>query len=151
LCFAAALQTTLKHSVRTSHPLFFNQLYARVEPVGVAADRAVAATNTNVHTYEVAPVFSLVEAALLDKVARVIGFSRHDGLFVPGGSISNTYGEQNRVVKLLCSSSGASARPGPAQYAFSIDAVRNCSYLWLLWRKMRVLRQAASPVVDLLL
>lgn len=87
----AALQTTLKHSVRTSHPLFFNQLYARVEPVGVAADWAVAATNTNVHTYEVAPVFSLVEAALLDKVARVIGFRQHDGLLVPGGSISNTY------------------------------------------------------------
>jgi glutamate/tyrosine decarboxylase-like PLP-dependent enzyme len=83
--------------VRTSHPLFFNQLYARVEPVGVAADWAVAATNTNVHTYEVAPVFSLVEAALLDKVARVIGFSQHDGLFVPGGSISNTYGEQNWI------------------------------------------------------
>lgn len=94
---AAALQTTLKHSVRTSHPLFFNQLYARVEPVGVAADWAVAATNTNVHTYEVAPVFSLVEAALLDKVARVIGFRQHDGLLVPGGSISNTYGVQRRT------------------------------------------------------
>lgn len=78
--------------MRTSHPLFFNQLYARVEPVGVAADWAVAATNTNVHTYEVAPVFSLVEAALLDKLARVIGFKQHDGLLVPGGSVSNIYG-----------------------------------------------------------
>lgn len=51
-----------------------------------------AACNTNVHTFEVAPVFSLVEVELLAKVARVIGYQQHDGLFVPGGSLSNIYG-----------------------------------------------------------
>ncbi len=32
----AALRTSLALSVRTAHPLFLNQLYARPEPAGVA-------------------------------------------------------------------------------------------------------------------
>ena len=50
--------------------------------------------NTNCHTFEVAPVFTLVETEVLAKLARIIGgpFNAHDGLFVPGGSIANIYG-----------------------------------------------------------
>jgi hypothetical protein len=54
-----------------------------------------AAANTNAHTYEVAPVFTLAETEVLARFAHVIGgaFAKaHDGLFVPGGSISNLYG-----------------------------------------------------------
>ena len=32
----AALAAALEHSVRTQHPLFLNQLYARPEPAGIA-------------------------------------------------------------------------------------------------------------------
>ena len=32
----AALSATLESSVRTGHPLFLNQLYARPEPAGIA-------------------------------------------------------------------------------------------------------------------
>ena len=32
----AALTAALEHSVRTQHPLFLNQLYARPEPAGIA-------------------------------------------------------------------------------------------------------------------
>ena len=31
-----ALKLTLEYSTRTSHPLFFNQLYGGPEPVGIA-------------------------------------------------------------------------------------------------------------------
>jgi len=90
-----AVDLLLEYSVRTGHPMFNNQLYARADPVAIAADWVSAATNTNCHTYEVAPVYTLMEAELLSKVASIIGGSfseAHDGLFVPGGSISNLYG-----------------------------------------------------------
>ena len=89
------LETTLELSVRTHHPYFFNQLYSAADPMAIAADWAAVAANTNVHTYEVAPVFTVVEQKVLDKLASSIGgrFSEgHEGLFVPGGSLANTYG-----------------------------------------------------------
>ena len=60
-----------------------------------AGDWLTAVVNTNVHTYEVAPVFTLAEVEVLAKFARIVGGSyagSHDGLFVPGGSIANLYG-----------------------------------------------------------
>ena len=88
------LETTLELSVRTHHPYFFNQLYSAADPMAIAADWAAVAANTNVHTYEVAPVFTVVEQKVLDKLANSVGgrFSEgHEGLFVPGGSLANTY------------------------------------------------------------
>lgn len=91
----AGVSTALQYSVRTGHPGFFNQLYARADAVSIAADWLAVAANTNVHTYEVAPVFTAVEVEVLSKLARCIGgqyAQSHDGLFAPGGSISNIYG-----------------------------------------------------------
>lgn len=91
----AALKLALKYSVRTGHPLFFNQLYARADPVSIAGDWLAVAANTNVHTFEVAPVFTAVEVEVLAKLASCVGGAfaqHHDGLFCPGGSISNMYG-----------------------------------------------------------
>mmetsp|Transcript_30320 Transcript_30320/g.48373 ORF Transcript_30320/g.48373 Transcript_30320/m.48373 type:complete len:503 (+) Transcript_30320:68-1576(+) len=90
-----ATELLLQYSVRTGHPLFFNQLYGRADPVSIAADWASVATNTNCHTYEVAPVYTVMEREVLAKIASIIGgdFAKaHDGLFVPGGSLSNLYG-----------------------------------------------------------
>lgn len=90
-----ATELLLQYSVRTGHPLFFNQLYARGDPVSIAADWVSVATNTNCHTYEVAPVYTIMEREVLQKIASTIGghyLFAHDGLFVPGGSLSNLYG-----------------------------------------------------------
>ena len=62
-----------------------------------AGEWLTVVANTNCHTFEVAPVFTLVETEVLAKLARLIGgpYSRdHDGLFVPGGSVANIYGVQ---------------------------------------------------------
>ena len=62
-----------------------------------AGEWLTVVANTNCHTFEVAPVITLVETEVLAKLARLIGrpYSRdHDGLFVPGGSIANIYGVQ---------------------------------------------------------
>lgn len=60
-----------------------------------AGEWLAVAANTNAHTYEVAPVFTLAETEVLAKFGRVVGGAfaeAHDGLFVPGGSIANLYG-----------------------------------------------------------
>jgi len=90
-----SLKTVLRYSVRMQSPLFFNQLSARPDAVGVVGDWVVAAAHAPVHTFEVSPVFTEAEKAVLSKMARCIGgayAAAHDGLFVPGGSIANLYG-----------------------------------------------------------
>ncbi|CAG9465452.1 unnamed protein product [Pedinophyceae sp. YPF-701] len=92
----SALRQTLRYSANTSHPLFFNQLYARPDPVALVGEWAASAAHTNVHTYEVAPAFTLIEREVLARMARCVGWDSppdgHDGIFVPGGSIANLYG-----------------------------------------------------------
>ncbi|NXD88868.1 CSAD decarboxylase, partial [Halcyon senegalensis] len=43
------------------------------------------------YTYEVAPVFVLMEEEVLAKLRELVGWSSGDGTFAPGGSMSNMY------------------------------------------------------------
>jgi len=91
---SVAVDLILKYSVRTGHPLFYNQLYGRADPIAVIAEWLLAATNTSAVTYEVAPVFTLIEAEAIKMIGSLVGGAfkdSHDGLFVPGGSLSNMY------------------------------------------------------------
>lgn len=63
----------------------------------VVGDWLVSVLNANSHTFEVAPVFTLMETELLKKFSNIIGgdfAGKCEGLFVPGGSISNLYALQ---------------------------------------------------------
>ncbi|CAB0016708.1 unnamed protein product [Nesidiocoris tenuis] len=86
------ISKTVKLSVRTSHPLFFNQLYGGTDPFGLAGAVVSEALNTSAYTHEVAPVFSLSEREVLKASLKLVGFDDGDGIFSPGGSISNMYG-----------------------------------------------------------
>ena len=46
------------------------------------------------YTFEMAPVFSLMENEVLSQLRELVGWEggRGDGIFSPGGSISNLYG-----------------------------------------------------------
>ena len=55
------LRKVLQYSVRTSHPLFISKLYHGSDPVGQAAELVACVLNTNCHTFEAAPVFTLME------------------------------------------------------------------------------------------
>uniref|UniRef100_A0A8C0L1E3 Glutamate decarboxylase 1-like n=1 Tax=Canis lupus dingo TaxID=286419 RepID=A0A8C0L1E3_CANLU len=76
---------TLKYGVKTGHPRFFNQLSSGLDVVGLAGEW---------FTYEIAPVFTVMETILLKKMYEIIGWgeTEADGIFAPGGSISNLYG-----------------------------------------------------------
>ena len=80
---------TLQHSVRTGHPRFLNQLFGGYDPAGILGDWITALTNTSMYTYEVAPVGTVVELALIERLNRYVGFDGGEGVLAPGGSISN--------------------------------------------------------------
>uniref|UniRef100_G1U7N6 Glutamate decarboxylase 1 n=2 Tax=Oryctolagus cuniculus TaxID=9986 RepID=G1U7N6_RABIT len=85
---------TLKYGVKTGHPRYFNQLSSGLDMIGLAGEWLTATANTNMFTYEIAPVFTSMEAILLKKMYEIIGWgeAEADGIFSPGGSISNLYG-----------------------------------------------------------
>ncbi|XP_068956865.1 glutamate decarboxylase 1-like [Petaurus breviceps papuanus] len=85
---------TLKYGVRTGHPRFFNQLSSGLDIIGLAGEWLTATANTNMFTYEISPVFIVMETILLKKMHEIIGWgeTEADGIFSPGGSISNLYG-----------------------------------------------------------
>uniref|UniRef100_A0A8C7ZVY5 Glutamate decarboxylase 1 n=1 Tax=Oryzias sinensis TaxID=183150 RepID=A0A8C7ZVY5_9TELE len=84
---------TLKYGVRTGHPRFFNQLSTGLDIVGLAGEWLTSTANTNMFTYEIAPVFVLMEQLTLRKMREFIGWpnGEGDGIFSPGGAISNMY------------------------------------------------------------
>ncbi|XP_047388574.1 acidic amino acid decarboxylase GADL1 isoform X4 [Sciurus carolinensis] len=84
-------QDVIRFSVKTNHPRFFNQLYAGLDYYSLAARFMTEALNPSVYTYEVSPVFLLVEEAVLKKMIEFIGWKEGDGIFNPGGSVSNMY------------------------------------------------------------
>lgn len=98
-----AVDLVIKHSVHTSHPRFVNQNFAGPDPVAVAGDWLGAALNTTGATFEAAPVFTLMESAVLSKLGRIAGYGDPStdqvpalppGLFCPGGSTATLYGLQ---------------------------------------------------------
>jgi len=99
----AAVDLVIKYSVHTSHPRFVNQNFAGPDPVAVVGDWLGAALNTTGATFEAAPVFTLMESAVLSKLGRVAGYVGAEGeqlptlppgLFCPGGSTATLYALQ---------------------------------------------------------
>ena len=82
-------QTYLDHSVRTGHWRYMNQLWSGFSLPGLIGEMATAASNTSMFTYEVAPVATLVEKALIKRLCELAGFPNGGGLFVTGGSNAN--------------------------------------------------------------
>lgn len=80
-----------RYSVHTGHPYFVNQLFSSVDPYGLVGQWLTDALNPSVYTYEVAPVFTLMEEEVLSEMRRIVGWEDGDGIFAPGGSIANGY------------------------------------------------------------
>lgn len=85
------LERVVRHSVRTQHPHFYNQLYGSVDEVGLASAWLLEAMNTNAHTFEVGPAMVIAERTVVAQLVKIFGWEEGDGIFTPGGSISNMY------------------------------------------------------------
>lgn len=69
------------------------QLFSSVDPYALVGQWLTDALNPSVYTYEVSPVFILMEEVVLREMRSIVGWpdGNGDGLFSPGGSISNAY------------------------------------------------------------
>ncbi|KDR09499.1 Cysteine sulfinic acid decarboxylase, partial [Zootermopsis nevadensis] len=87
------LKDVIQYSVKTGHPFFVNQLFSSIDPYGLVGQWLGDALNPSVYTYEVSPVFTLMEETVLCEMRHIIGFphGHGDGIFCPGGSIANGY------------------------------------------------------------
>lgn len=87
------LKDTVKYSVKTGHPYFVNQLFSSLDPYGLVGQWATDALNPSVYTYEVSPVFVLMEEIVLKEMRSIVGWEngKGDGVFCPGGSMANGY------------------------------------------------------------
>ncbi|XP_052605004.1 cysteine sulfinic acid decarboxylase isoform X1 [Peromyscus californicus insignis] len=84
-------RAVIHYSVKTGHPRFFNQLFSGLDPHALAGRIITETLNTSQYTYEIAPVFVLMEEEVLKKLRALVGWNSGDGVFCPGGSISNMY------------------------------------------------------------
>lgn len=81
----------IKYSVKTGHPRFFNQLFGGLDEYTLGGAWLTETLNASQYTYEVSPVFTLMEQCVIRKMLRLAGIENGDGIFCPGGSISNMY------------------------------------------------------------
>lgn len=74
------------------HPHFYNTLFGDADEIGLLGEFVSVTSNTNVYSFEMAPVYTLMEDQVLSHIRKLIGWVEGDGIFAPGGSISNLYG-----------------------------------------------------------
>lgn len=82
----------IKFSVKTNNRNFHNQLFGGLDFYGLGAEWITSALHTSQYTYEMAPVFTFIEAEVIRKSLELFGFEHGDGILCPGGSSSNMYG-----------------------------------------------------------
>ena len=76
----------------TASDLFFNQLYGGRDPAAFTGDVISAVLNTSMYTYKIGGVQVLIELALVKRMGQMMGFPDAEGVFTPGGSLSNLAG-----------------------------------------------------------
>ncbi|KOX79713.1 Glutamate decarboxylase 1 [Melipona quadrifasciata] len=89
------IRQTIRYSVKTFSPHFHNQLYAGIDEYGLAGSWLTDVLNTSQYTYEVAPVFTMMEQQVIEQSLKLVGYPplpEGDGILCPGGSLSNMYG-----------------------------------------------------------
>lgn len=83
------VENILHYVVKTAHPRFYNQLWAGVDVNCLMGQWIANTTNTSMYTYEMAPLYVMMEKTILNKLQEYVGYENGDGLLFPGGSISN--------------------------------------------------------------
>lgn len=68
------------------HPRFFNQLSSGLDLISMAGEWLTATANTNMFTYEIAPVFILMENVVMTHMRELIGsdWRNGDSILAPG-------------------------------------------------------------------
>lgn len=83
------LQTILDQSVRTTHPLFLNQLFGGLDLAAWSGEIASTLLNPTMATYEIAPILTVIEKRIVKELLQMMGLEQGEGIMVTGGSNSN--------------------------------------------------------------
>lgn len=86
------LRELVRHTPTTASGSFFNQLFGGREPAALLGEAVAAALNNSMYTYKVGGAQVLVELELIHQMGLRVGFENADGVFTPGGSLSNLTG-----------------------------------------------------------
>ena len=89
------VESYLQYSVRTGSTQFFNLLFSGSSLPGILGEMVTSATNTTMHTYENAPIATLIEIELIKQLNNLVGFKDGEGIMVTGGSNAN-------AIAMLC-------------------------------------------------
>ena len=82
----------LQNTVKTHKGGFMNPLWGGFNVASFAGEVIAAATNTSMYTYELAPVATMIEKAILKRMREYVGFESGFGTFTTGGSNGNMLG-----------------------------------------------------------
>lgn len=85
----AFIDNYIKYSTNTNSNQFFNQFFTGGNLPSILGEIVTAFTNSSMYTYEVAPVATLIEKKLIEKMNAVVGYKNGDGIFTTGGSNAN--------------------------------------------------------------
>ncbi len=83
------LEKVLTESPRIASPRFLNLLFGGRDAAATIAEIVAVLANTPMHTFKAAGAQVLVEQAVLEHMAKKVGFEDGEGLFTAGGSLSN--------------------------------------------------------------
>ena len=77
----SSVQSYMKYCVRTNHPQFLGTLRAGYNIPSLVGEILSNVTNTTMATYGAAPVATLIENKLIEKMTGMVGFNDGDGIF----------------------------------------------------------------------
>ena len=88
------IKRIMDNQIRPYHPHFHNQLYGGFDELSLIGNILTSSINGTMFTYEVAPVYTLMENYVYDHLRGLIGWTTVDGMMTPGGSFANWMGIQ---------------------------------------------------------
>lgn len=84
-----ALSRVMAATPTTTSARFFNQLFGGRDDASTIAEIIAAVANSPMYTFKSGGPQILIEREVIGKLASYVGFASADGVFAPGGSISN--------------------------------------------------------------
>ena len=82
----------LKYSVKTNLPGFMNPLWGGFNIAAFAGEIIATLANNSMYTYELSPMATLIEQALIHRMCEMVGFPDGNGTLTTGGSNGNMIG-----------------------------------------------------------
>ena len=82
----------LRYSVRTNLPGFMNPLWGGFNLSAFAGEVIATLSNNSMYTFELSPLATLIEQALIGRMCEIVGFTDGNGTLTTGGSNGNMIG-----------------------------------------------------------